>query len=133
AATKNTPANIDSAIGRIPFLGRLSSAIAAKGTAAIVRAAKGKSFSRGSTMQELQQRLLIRIEFFERLAFDARNNRRCQPFRLRYVDYGDDRAILVEGGEGPPRIKRLRHVALRWSRWTERRECHNPSPSARRP
>src|ERR1700747_3645471 len=78
------------------------------------------------TVQELQQRLLIRIELFERLAFDARNNRRYQPFRLSHLDCGDDRVILLEGGEGPARIKRLRHGALHWCRWTERRECHNP-------
>jgi hypothetical protein len=68
------------------------------------------------TVQELQQRLLIRIEPFERLAFDARNNRRYQPFRLSDLDCGDDRAILLEGGEGPARIKRLRHAALHWCR-----------------
>src|SRR5215472_8263996 len=39
--------------------------------------------------------------------------------------------MLLEGGEGPARFKRLRHVALHWCRWTEHRECHNPSPSAR--
>src|SRR6516162_7720085 len=78
------------------------------------------------TIQELRQRLLIRIELFERLAFDAGNNRRYQPFRLSDLDCGDDRAILLEGGEGPARIKRLRHGALHWCRWTERRECHNP-------
>src|SRR5215471_21590958 len=83
------------------------------------------------TMQELQQRLLIRIELFERLAFDARNNRGYQPLRLTHFDHGDDRLMLLEGGEGPARFKRLRHVALHWCRWTEHRECHNPSPSAR--
>jgi hypothetical protein len=35
-------------------------------------------------MQELQQRLLIRIEPFERLAFNARNNRGYQPLRLTH-------------------------------------------------
>src|SRR5215467_15813817 len=82
------------------------------------------------TMQELQQRLLIRIELFERPAFDARNNRGYQPLRLTHFDHGDDRVMLLEGGEGPACFKRLRHVALHWCPWTERRECHNPSPSA---
>src|SRR5262249_59547142 len=83
------------------------------------------------TMQELQQRLLICIELFERLAFDARNNRGYQPLRLTHFDHGGDRVMLLEGGEGPARFKRLRHVALHWCRWAEHRECHNPSPSAR--
>ena len=32
-------------------------------------------------MQELQQRLLICVELFERLAFDARNSSSYQPLR----------------------------------------------------
>jgi hypothetical protein len=64
------------------------------------------------TMQELEEQLFIRIELLEWLAFDTRNNRRDQPFRFTHFDYGDDRAILLEGGEGPARVKRLRLGAL---------------------
>src|SRR5215475_8315443 len=45
------------------------------------------------------------IELLERLAFDAGNNRRNKPLRLAHLDYGDDRAILLEGGERPARVK----------------------------
>src|SRR5262249_58818380 len=70
------------------------------------------------TMQELQQRLLIRIELFERLALDARNNRGYQPFRLTHFDYGGDRVMLPEGGEGPASVKSFRHGARHWCRST---------------
>src|SRR5215471_20136437 len=70
------------------------------------------------TMQELQQRLLIRIELFERLALDARNNRGYQPFRLTHFDYGGDRVMLLESCEGPASVKSLRHGALHWCRST---------------
>src|SRR6516165_9404179 len=70
------------------------------------------------TMQELQQRLLIRVELFERLALDARNNRGYQPFRLTHFHYGDDRIMLLQGGEGPASVKSLRHGALHWCRST---------------
>src|SRR5215467_1709314 len=33
-------------------------------------------------------------------------------------DAVSDRIMLLEGGEGPARFKRLRHVALDWCRWT---------------
>ena len=75
------------------------------------------------TMQDLQQRLLVGIELLERLAFNARNNRRDEPPRLAHLDHGDECAILLEGGEGPARIKRLRHGALR-RLVKQRRRCH---------
>jgi hypothetical protein len=56
-------------------------------------------------MQELQQGRLVGIELLERLAFDAGNNRRDEPLRLAHLDYCDDCAILLEGGEGPARVK----------------------------
>ena len=64
-------------------------------------------------MQDFQQRRLVGIEPLERLAFDAWNNRRNEPLRLAHLDHGDDGAILLEGSEGPARVKRLRHGALR--------------------
>ena len=48
----------------------------------------------------------------ERLALDARNNPRNEPLRLAHLNHGDDCAILLEGGEGPARVKSLRHGAL---------------------
>jgi hypothetical protein len=61
------------------------------------------------TMQQLQQRRLIGSEPLERLALDARNNPRNEPLRLAHLNHGDDCAILLEGGEGPARVKSLRH------------------------
>jgi hypothetical protein len=63
-------------------------------------------------MQELEQTLLLRIELFKRMALNPRNKRRYEPLRLAHLDHGDDRAILLEGGEGPARVKMtmlLRH------------------------
>src|SRR5580704_2341602 len=75
------------------------------------------------TIQKLQQCFLVCLELLERLAFDPRNNRRDEPLRLAHLDHGDDCVILLEGGEGLARIKRLRHGVLR--RFVEqRRRCH---------
>src|SRR5713226_10115476 len=38
-----------------------------------------------------------------------RNNRADQPARLAHLDNDDQRAILVEGGEGPAQVIGLRH------------------------
>lgn len=65
-------------------------------------------------MQQLVQRVRVGIEFLEGLAINAWNNRRSEPLRLAHLDHGDDRAILIEGGEGSARVKRLRHEALHW-------------------
>ena len=57
----------------------------------------------------------------KRLA-DARNNPRNKPLRLAHLNHGDDCAILLEGGEGPARVKSLRHGALhRFA--SERQRC----------
>jgi hypothetical protein len=50
------------------------------------------------TMQELEQPFLLRIEFLKGLAFDAGD-------KCRGDDHGDDRAILLESGEGPARVQ----------------------------
>ena len=63
-------------------------------------------------MQELEQPLLLGIELLKGLTFDAGDKRCDEPFRLAHLDHGDDRAILLEGGEGPARVKMtmlLRH------------------------
>ena len=39
------------------------------------------------------------------MAFDAGDKRCNEPLRLAHLDHGDDRAILLEGGEGPARVK----------------------------
>lgn len=65
------------------------------------------------TMQEFQQSRLVGIEPLERLALDAGNNRCNEPLRLAHLNHRDDCAILLEGSEGPARVKKLRHGALR--------------------
>src|SRR5215469_13700459 len=74
------------------------------------------------TMQELQQRLLIRIELFERLAFDARNNRGYQPFRFVLCCSRAVRDLLASKGCDMWRSH--------WCSWTEPRV---PQPLAVRP
>src|SRR6202040_2693537 len=63
------------------------------------------------TLQQLQQGFLVGIELLKRLAFDAGNNRSNEPLGLAHLDHSDDRAILLEGGEGSARVneKVLRH------------------------
>ena len=41
------------------------------------------------------------------MAFNAGNERRYEPLGLAHLDHGDDRAILLEGGEGPARVKMI--------------------------
>src|SRR5260370_20329011 len=61
--------------------------------------------------------------FLGRRAFAPGKTRRDEPLRLAYLDHGDHCVILLEGGEGLARIKRLRHGVLR--RFVEqRRRCH---------
>jgi hypothetical protein len=52
-------------------------------------------------MQQFQQPRLIRCQLFQRLPGDAGNHSSDQPTRLAHLDYYDERAILVQGGEGP--------------------------------
>ena len=59
-------------------------------------------------MQELPQRLLIRIKLLEGLALNAGNDRRNEPLRLAHLDHGDDRAVLLEDREGSARVKGVR-------------------------
>jgi hypothetical protein len=63
------------------------------------------------TMQEHQQHFLLGIELLKRLAFDPGNERGNQPLRMAHLDHGDNRAILLERGEGSARVKTkmLRH------------------------
>ena len=76
--------------------------------------------------------ILAGFQLLERLALDARNHSCDKPARLAHFDHNDKRVILVQGGEGPTEIVRLRHGALhRFLR--QRRKCHTfaarPIPS----
>src|SRR5205809_6311011 len=53
-----------------------------------------------------------RLQLLARLTLNTRNNAADQPARLAHLDDGNDRAILVEGDEGPAQVVRLGHRAL---------------------
>src|SRR6201988_5348289 len=78
------------------------------------------------TMQELQQRFLVGVEFLKWLAFDAGNECCNHPLRLAHLDHGDDCAILLESGEGPARVKTkmLRHGGAPSVAVEKRPWCH---------
>lgn len=56
-------------------------------------------------MQQLQQCLRISVEFLERPALKAWNNRCDEPLRLAHLDHNNQRGILVESVEEPGRVK----------------------------
>jgi len=74
-------------------------------------------------LQQPQQLFRVRRKLLQGVAFDPRNNRADQPARLAHLDNGDQRAILVEGGEGPAQIIGLRHWRAP-SLCFQRRWCH---------
>src|SRR5262245_17881336 len=77
------------------------------------------------TMQNLEQPLLLGIELLKGMAFDARNKCCNEPLQLAHLDHGDDRAILIESGEGPARVKMLlRHGGAPSVAVEQRRRCH---------
>lgn len=57
------------------------------------------------TLQQPQQGFLVGIELLKRLALDAGNNPGNEPLGLAHLDHSDDRANLLEGGEGSTRVK----------------------------
>src|ERR1700739_1543942 len=60
-------------------------------------------------MQEGKQPLRARIQLFARLTLNAGKHPANQPARLAQLDDGNDRAILVQGNQGPAQIVRLGH------------------------
>src|SRR5246127_310351 len=60
-------------------------------------------------MQEGKQPLWARLLLFARLTLNAGKHTANQPARLAHLDDGNDRAILVQGHEGPAQIVRLGH------------------------
>src|SRR5256714_8920677 len=62
-------------------------------------------------MQQGKQPFWARIELLARLTLNARKHAGNQPTRVAHLDDGYDRAILVQGDEGPAQGVRLGH---RW-------------------
>ena len=78
-------------------------------------------------MQQAKQPFWVRLQLLARLTLNTRNDAANQPARLAQLDDGNDRAILVEGDEGPAQVVQLGHCALH--RYMQRQSCH-PLPPA---
>src|SRR6516225_2346759 len=60
-------------------------------------------------MQEGKQPLRARLQLLAWLTLNAGEDAANQPARLAQLDDGNDRAILVQGNQGPAQIVRLGH------------------------
>src|ERR1700751_5807843 len=60
-------------------------------------------------MQEGKQPFRARLQLLARLTLNAGKHTANQPARLAHLDDGNDRAILIQGHEGPAQIVRLGH------------------------
>src|ERR1700741_4302107 len=58
-------------------------------------------------MQQAKQPFCTRLQLLARLALNAGKHTANQPTRLAHLDDGNDRAILVQGNEGPAQVVRL--------------------------
>src|SRR6201982_253667 len=56
------------------------------------------------------QRFWARLQLLAGLTLNAGNDTADQPARLAHLDDGNDRAILVQGDEGPVQVVRLGHL-----------------------
>src|ERR1700749_2235792 len=59
--------------------------------------------------RDSKQPLRARLQLLARLTLNAGKHTANQPARLAQLDDGNDRAILVQGDEGPAQIVRLGH------------------------
>jgi len=78
-----------------------------------VDVAAGRLCLLAPTMQQPQQRCLIRLQLLCRVPLDTRNNAGDKPARLAHLDHRDQRAILIKSGERSAQVIRLRHGAPR--------------------
>src|SRR5262245_66045912 len=60
-------------------------------------------------MQQSNQPFWVRLELLARLTLNAGKHAANQPARVAQLDDGNDRAILVQGDEGPAQVVRLGH------------------------
>src|SRR5216110_3419409 len=66
-------------------------------------------------MQHGKQPFWARLQLFARLTLNARKHPGNQPTRLAHLDHGNDRAILVQGDEGPAQsLPRRRPGSFGW-------------------
>src|SRR5215469_14892423 len=60
-------------------------------------------------MQQSKQPFWARLQLLARLTLNAGKDTANQPARLAHLDHGNDRAIWVQGNQGPTQIVRLGH------------------------
>ncbi len=60
-------------------------------------------------MQQGKQPFWARLQLLARLTLNAGKHAGNQPARMAHLDHGNDRAILVQGDEGPAQVVRLGH------------------------
>src|SRR5215469_14644884 len=60
-------------------------------------------------MQQSKQPFWVRLQLFARLTLNAGKHAGNQPARVAQLDHGNDRAILVQGGEGSAQVVWLGH------------------------
>src|ERR1700746_732224 len=77
--------------------------------------------------QQAKQPFWARIELLARLTLNAGKHAGNQPARLAHLDDGNDRAILIQGDEGPAQVVRLGH------RGTPSVTCSDEVAISRRP
>src|SRR5205823_3306003 len=85
-------------------------------------------------MQQGQQPFWARLQLLARLTLNAGKHTANQPARLAHLDDGNDRAILVQGDEGPAQVVRLGHRGAPSVRYSDevaisRRPPHSISQS----
>src|SRR6266404_5941340 len=73
-------------------------------------------------VQQAKQPFGTRLQLLAWLALNAGKHTGNQPTRLAHLDDGNDRAILVQGDEGPAQVVRLGHQGTPC--WIQRRWCH---------
>jgi hypothetical protein len=55
-------------------------------------------------VEELEEGVLVRSEFLERMTGNPRDSPRHQPTRLAHLDHRDDRMILIQRGEASVQV-----------------------------
>jgi hypothetical protein len=63
-------------------------------------------------MQKLQERIGVRAELLQRIAFKSRHKTGDQPTRLADLDHGDHCRVLLKGDKASAQVVLLRHGAL---------------------
>src|SRR3954465_15722707 len=73
-------------------------------------------------MQHCKQPFWARLELLARLTLNPGKHAGDETARLAHLDDGNDRAILVQGDEGPAQVVWLGHRGTPC--WIQRRWCH---------